>query len=314
MKKIVVLLGVLLFVHFSASAQINPLKRAQRKLEERLAKRAADKIEDAVDKKIDEKIDEKEKERKANGEDTEERSNRSIFDLDKMMGTGTPVDLPDSYEFTFQIDWIINSSQSKTPTEMTQLFAKDAASIGMEFDNGGRKNAPEKTRMVLDMEENYMVMLDDQSAKAMVIQMDGLEEIIDEEVEKEAEKVENDYKITKTSETKTIAGYPCVKYIYTSEESGNGEIWATEELSYENIDMYSYFNRMNKKKNATIDAYWNKGVKGFMLQVDMEDEKGNTTSMMATKVDQNANVTYSLDGYESMDLRGYSKMMGGSKK
>lgn len=310
-KKVFVLLGVLLFVHVGASAQINPLKRAQRKLEDRLAKKAADKIEEAIDKKIDEKIDEKEKERKANGEEGDEGAG---FDLGKLMGTGKPVDLPDSYDFTFQIDWEINSTAAKEMTSMTQLFSSEDAVIGMEFDNPEKRRGNETMRMVMDMEKKYMIMLDQKEKTAMVLHTEGLDGLVDAELEKEAEKVENEYTVTKTSETKTIAGFSCVKYVYTGEGEESGVLWTTDELSYDNINLYSYFSRMASKRNATHQAYWNKGVKGFVLEMEMVDEKGERTEMKAVKVDENANVSFGISDYDSMDMRGYSKIMGGSKK
>jgi len=312
MKKVLLLLGVLLFVQYEATAQINPIRRAQRKIEDRLAKKAADKIEEAIDKKIDEKEKENQKD-KDKQDKSGEKNDQPGYDLSKIMGTGEPVDLPDAYEFNFQIDWVITSSESDKPTEMTQLFSEDKLLIGMEFVQEEKKGKQEKMQMVIDIEKSYMVMLNEKESQAMVLQMDNLEATIEDQLDKEAEKMDQDFSLTKTSETKTIAGYLCTKYVYTGKEKEKGEMWATEQLSYDNIDMYSYFRRMAQKKNYSQQNPWNKGIEGYVLEIISTDDKGRETHMYATKVDPNSNRSFNIEGYQSMDLRGYSKMMNGSK-
>jgi len=310
MKKVLLLLGIFLFVQFDASAQINRLKR---KLEDRLAKKAADKIEEKIDERIAE-------EEAKNGKDKSKKKRRSIFDMGDIgaMSTEKPEDLEESYAFNFQVDWEINSSDSKEPVDMTQLYSTDNNYIGMIMkQSGGKKNDEmEEFNSVLDVDKSYYVMMMPEDKQAMLFNFQNFEEQIIKEMEKQSEEQGDDapnFKITKTSETKNIAGYPCVKYVYEAEE-GSGEYWVTDEIKYESFNMFNYFKTLSQQRGATQTKDYQMAMKGFVMQVKSVDKNGTETDMVVTNVDENANVDLTLEGYSFMDMRAMQGRWGGKQE
>ncbi|MEM6804588.1 MAG: DUF4412 domain-containing protein [Bacteroidota bacterium] len=299
MKKVLLLLGIFLFVQFDASAQINRLKR---KLEDRLAKKAADKIEEKIDERIAE-------EEAKNGKDKSKKKRRSIFDMGDIgaMSTEKPEDLEESYAFDFQVDWVINSSDSEDPVDMTQLYSTEKNYIGMtmkQAEGKKKKDNMEEFNSVLDVDKSYYVMMMPEDKQAMLFNFQNFEEQIIREIEKQEEETGETpkLKITKTSDTKNIAGYPCVKYVYESEE-GSGEYWVTDEIKYESFNMFNYFKRISQRTGASQSKDYQMAMKGFVMEVKSVDNNGTETEMVVTNVDEKANVKMTLEGYSFMDMR-----------
>ncbi|MEM8890556.1 MAG: DUF4412 domain-containing protein, partial [Bacteroidota bacterium] len=293
------LLGIFLFVQFDASAQINRLKR---KLEDRLAKKAADKIEEKIDERIAE-------EEAKNGKDKSKKKRRSIFDMGDIgaMSTEKPEDLEESYAFNFQVDWVINSSDSEDPVDMTQLYSTEKNYIGMtmkQAEGKKKKDNMEEFNSVLDVDKSYYVMMMPEDKQAMLFNFQNFEEQIIREIEKQEEETGETpkLKITKTSDTKNIAGYPCVKYVYESEE-GSGEYWVTDEIKYESFNMFNYFKRISQRTGASQSKDYQMAMKGFVMEVKSVDNNGTETEMVVTNVDEKANVKMTLEGYSFMDMR-----------
>lgn len=310
MKKVLLLLGIFLFVQFDASAQINRLKR---KLEDRLAKKAADKIEE----KIDERIAEDEAK---NGKDKSKKKRRSIFDMGDIGGMSTekPDDLDESYSFNFQVDWKVNSTDSKEPMDMTQLYSTENNHIGMIMKQaeGKKKDEMQEFNSVLDVEKSYYLMMIPEEKSAMLFNFQHIEDQVIKEMDKQANEQEGDapnFKITKTSETKNIAGYPCVKYVYEAED-GSGEYWVTDEIKYESFNMFNYFKTLSQQRGATQTKDYQMAMNGFVMQVKSVDENGTEVDMVVTNVDEKADVKMSLEGYSFMDMRAMQGRWSGEKK
>ncbi|MBK9419462.1 MAG: DUF4412 domain-containing protein [Flavobacteriales bacterium] len=111
-------------------------------------------------------------------------------------------------------------------------------------------------------------------------------------------KEQDDWKVTTTGETKTIDGHVCTKVVGSGKE-GTWTAWVAKDLQ---IDLGQMMGGMGSGgKNASA---WN-DVKGFPLEMEMKDEKGNTTMRMQAKdihvgaVDE---AVFSLAGYQVMEM------------
>lgn len=305
MKKIILLLCVTLLVQFDASAQINKLKR---KLEERMTKKVTEKVEEKIEEKVDEKIEES---REENDDDRPTRE-KPTFDLGKVMGGEAPADLEKSYAFDFQIDWVITSSDTEDPVDMSQLYSTEKKYMGMETVQPNEQGEEQEFQTILDFDKNYFMILNPESNQLMLFEFQNIQDQLAEQAEEEENQPGDDFNITKTGEKKNIAGYSCEKYIYTSGKE-KGAYWVTKELKYENFDMFNYFKNLSEKQGMDSRPSYQMAIEGFMLQMTSEDEEGKRTDMIATKVDENAKRSYDLEGYQTLDLRGFSKGMGGFK-
>lgn len=254
---------------------------------------------DAQFDKLKEKFGIKKKDKK---EKTEAKERKETVDLSQFMGGGD-VELEESYTYDFAVTYLITSSDSEEPMEMTQLFSRDHNYFGMMAKTSEKGKDARDFVSVFDIDRSYMIMLNQDDAQAIVMEYKNMESQIEDQIEMDNAK---DFTITKTGKTKTIAGYLCYQYLYTSQD-GNGEIWTTKEIDYKSFDMYSHFQKMNRKGNDKTNSAWGSGVEGYMLLVKGVNEEGDTFEMLATKVDEHSNIKYEMKDYEVMDL---SKMGG----
>ncbi|HET8828052.1 MAG TPA: DUF4412 domain-containing protein [Pelobium sp.] len=120
----------------------------------------------------------------------------------------------------------------------------------------------------------------------------------------EAEKMQGvqpgqeDYKVTKTTETKKIAGYNCTKYLLKDEtEDTDIELWATDEIQI--------------PANALTSAI--KGIKG--VPIAFSTNTGGLKSKLTLKSiseEPVAEINFNIPaGYELMDFKDLMGQMGG---
>ena len=284
MKPLLILLGLILFFSIPVEAQIGGAGKLLRKVEDKLEK----KIEEKVFQKIEEKIE-------GDTSTTRERpdsTNTPAVDLEKIFGNGEALDLEKTYDYNFSIDYLITTEGEAEPTEMTQLYTTDHNYLGMIVRNAGESQ--EDTPAIFDLEQHYFIIIQGESEQAIVFKMDPLDDQAPEEDE------DNAFSIKKTGETKTVAGYPCVKYVYSGD--GEGEMWVTDKIDYKSFDMFNYFKRMNKKNQTKRSHVWDSGVEGLVLHMKGVDRDGKAFEMLATDVHENTFVQFDMSKYEVMNM------------
>ena len=282
MRSLLLFLSFMLCFSFQADAQFG--KKWKDKLAEKFGKK-----EQPTEEKNDE-----------NTEEEEEDEDYPAYDISSMFGGGD-VELEESYNYDFSISWLVTSSDSKDePTNMTQFFSTTENHFAMEMEHQeNKKKKAEKVRMVLDFERKYMITLVPDEKQAVVMKLnDDFEEQVAENIERENEKKGS---IEKTGNTKMIANHLCYQYLYKGED-GKGEIWATPDLEYKNYNMFNYMQQNNKRNNSNDKSFWYNGIEGFMLQISGEDENGDTFEMIATEVNEKADVSFKMADYEVMNM------------
>ena len=275
---------LLFFLTFSLplSAQFNILK---------------DKLKDKI-----EKSNKKDK-KKSDAEegDVEEDAEAPAFDMSQFFGSGD-VELEDSYDYQFKIDWKITANDDDEPSEMSQFFSREETSMGMEYQTTG-KDAQEGA-MIIDFDKNYMILISKEEQQAVVTSFDNVEAQVEEE-----DISDTPFSITKTGETKSILGYKCEKYKFVSEDA-KGEMWVTKGLNYANYNIFNYLKRAAKRSKTYSSSDWSQLDDGFALEIYSESEDGEINHMIATAIDENANISYKMDDYQIMDLTKLPKGLG----
>lgn len=89
----------------------------------------------------------------------------------------------------------------------------------------------DKSRSEMEMSVMTMVSITDTKDKSMIMLMDvmGKKTAMKTDLSKSKE-AEKSYKVKVTDETKTIAGYKCVKAIVTDDEDTKFDVWFTREI------------------------------------------------------------------------------------
>jgi len=293
MKQCLLIVVALLANTLTTNAQFGKLKkRVQNKLEQKVNQKINQKVDKEIDKAVDPILN-------GNGESKEgEDGNAPNYDFSKLGYES--FELSGSYDYQFKIDWEI-SVDKDDPMEMSQMISEDGSHFAMEIQNKKRKKN-ETGIIIYDVKESEVIILVESEKQAIVTSMDMTEEIIEDAYEKE-----NEFEITNTGEKKQILGYSCEKYTYSSED-GNGEVWITKDLKYSNYDIYSYMQKSSrKKKKQTMAAGWEKIKDGFALESLNIDKDGNEVRMLAKSIDEDANVSINVDGYEAMKITGRPK-------
>ena len=245
---------------------------------------------------------------KTKGDDGEKskKKKKPLFDLGKLAGD-SDIELEESYDYNFAIDWDVESEDGSM--WMTQLFNTEKNYMGMVVSSKEKNAQFEKMDAIFDFDRSYLIAINPDDMRALIMEFENIEDQVANDAEEDKQK---QFSIEKTSETKMIAGYLCTKYLYKGDD-GSGEVWITEDLQYENIDMFSYFKKLNQQNDVETNSIWNNGVDGFILAIDGVNEDGEEFNMTATKVDKNASVSYQMGDYQKVDLSGLNKTFGGFK-
>jgi hypothetical protein len=316
MKKSALFTTVLLMamaISVSGIAQIiNPASVFRRKAEQKVNQ----KIEEGVDKAVDKAMTPPPKKEgsTSNSEDPEAAVNNFFKNLD--MG-GTP---KASYDFTSSMIMkmtIVSSKEKKNSTMKSKyMFSQDGSAMATKFisnDNPDMAKASESMdAMVFDFTQKKMFtfMNNKGSKTVMAIGFKG------DAMEKYAEKENSKMTITKTSQTKTIAGYLCDGYLMDN----NGEkmtMWISRDRVPEIARLAQ---KMSQGSNSPYGGQKSKGYGAYYAHPELVKiaEEGRMT-MGYTAVNSNGDETnMELEEIKANDpstfkTADYKPMMGGGK-
>lgn len=309
-----------------AVAQNDPGNRAKNRTKWKINRKADEKVDNTVDdafNAVGNLFKKKNKNKNKGGEATEEENTEYSEEV-SVENTENGVIIRDGSE-DVSISFEEEEDFEVTPSEFIGSFRMTVASTknGKPQKNGNVaidyfideyrfafQMNPEQTKenpvtMIYDLKTRKITTLTTDKGKKQgtVLPMPKLAANVDTE-----DVTGEDISITKTSETKTIEGYPCVKYLFDSEEM-EGEMWMTEDVV---VDM-SFMSNMVKMKKKGNDAYTMKdwyGVSGTALESHMTNKKdGETFDSYLTNIETGSvdQAVFSTEGYQVMDL---SKFLG----
>lgn len=146
-----------------------------------------------------------------------------------------------------------------------------------------------QTKVISDYKAQKGIMLMDGMMGKKATEMD----LSKKDESKEGDESGNDDGLTieKTSDTKKIAGFKCVKYIITTEEGAVMNYWVTDELIVDKEGI----------------EYMSKKVDGFPLEFEVSAE-GMTMVFTATEVEKNLKAHNKKELFDMKIPEGYEVM------
>lgn len=286
------ILPLLLLTIFSIDlqAQFNPARRAM----ERAADKAAEKMTDKAAREMEDMF---ERETRTERDTLNQRANRALDAL------AEDVEVRESYEFqlTLHIEGhtTTKKGKEKDPYQINWLLNKDAQYQGMEtFDE--KKQA---AFIIYDFDKNGVLTFTD-NKEVMVMSTKAFGNVYDKAAQQGNDYEDPSVKVQATGKKRTIAGYSCEQYIFSSNDS-EGEMWITRELEHSPLTMFAAMNQKGGQNNP-----WSGEMAGgFPLESRSTDlQSGDTHFMTTTKVDKTSR-TYRMSDYKVNNL---SNMMRGN--
>jgi hypothetical protein len=250
-------------------------------------------VEKEVDSLLDKKVqDEQNKSRERQrieeqnaakvNEDTGEESSdegegqQGAVDLGGLFGNKVDLKYNDKYDFTSRLYMQTESYDKKdvTKMDMYMYYSSISPSIGIEtksITSSDGEELPVVSSMVMDGENKCFIMLTDMNGTKMGI----ISPVPDENAETEKAKAPV---ITKTGNTKVIAGYKCDEYSYKDADSKtSGKLWHSKDAKLK-IDRRSW------SKAGMPDYYGYEGFReGIILASETYDNKGKLEAKTETK-------------------------------
>lgn len=157
-----------------------------------------------------------------------------------------------------------------------------------------------KMRSIFNSTDNTVIALMNEGGKKVAMKM-GIPQLED----LDAKSAESSYSVEETNEKRDIDGYPCRKYIITTEQ-GTSEVWVTNKIKGNLYDVIASGVRGRKGKwyNNARD------VKGFPLEIrTVSDEEETVVKFRNIKPGKVDPSVFSTEGYEVQDMSSLNKLI-----
>jgi hypothetical protein len=234
------------------------------------------------------------------------------INLGGLMGGKVTLKYENSYSFTGKMYMQMEMYDKKEVTKMDYYiyFSETSPNGGFESKIVGTTDDGDQvsmaSNMVFDGTNKVVIMLTDMGTMKM-----GIISAVPEETATEGQPVENKPKstVTKTGNSKVIAGYKCDEYLYKDNESKDyGKLWVTKDLKLKG-DKRIY-------SKAGLPAYYGSSdlEGGAVLAMESYNEKNELQMKSETKeINMNFPHTISVSGY-SLRQMNFNQAQGQQKK
>lgn len=282
-KTLAVILSLLVALPYSIDAQIGGA------LKNRLNKA----INKAVENKIDSAVQEKQ----------DEQTESTRPGIGGLLGGKTDIPHSDVYNFTGRIHMIMESYDKKdvVKSDYFTYYNASTANAGFEIkiQDPDNKNQSVPTSFIFDNENRaFMILMEGEGSKTGIISSIPDDSELEAQTKDIKEKPEKAPTITKTGNTKVIAGYKCDEYKVAEEgEEGYSMVWMTNDVKIK-------ADKRNWGKTGMPSYY---GYPGFensvMLGLEGYDKAGKIVMKMETKeINDNFKHTISAEGYSFIKM------------
>ncbi|MDB4286073.1 DUF4412 domain-containing protein [bacterium] len=268
--------------------------KIRKKVREKVHQEAEEKAEEEIEKAIEEAILENE-EKKPNSEQNSEVT----FEENTDPGDFTPNEFIGSLHME-----IIQKKKGK----VTKNGASSRNFYIAEFQTAIQTLNPDGSNviMIVDKRDNTTIMKMDDKGDKVATKMKMPKVTVDMEDTYN----EENYKVTKTSDTKTIDGHLCTKYIIDSEETTT-TAWITNEVEMDHRTLTSFVNIKGKGGKSMGSSQSNLyGVEGLALESHTTHKNKDESYEMFIKnivVGTVSKDPFNLDGYQVTDLTQFMK-------
>lgn len=296
-RSIFLLLLLALMVPVTSNAQLGLLKKA-------INKKIDNKVDSAVDKKAQDNANKKAQADQNKSDNSAAQSNGGTKETGRgLFGGKIDIKYNDEYKFTGRIYMQMETYDKKdvVKADYYTYFNGDSPDAGIEMMptevKEGNKAVP--TTFLFDGESRcFMMLLENGDSKTGIISTMPSDSALAAQAKNQKGSNPEKATITKTGNTRVIAGYKCDEYkIVDPEKDGYSNVWMTKDVKLKADKKYW--------SKAGMPTYYNyPGFEGsMMLAMESFDKKDNPTMKMETKeINENFPKTISTVGYTFMKM------------
>lgn len=287
-RLVIVMSALLIASAGTSNAQVGNILR------NRINKAINKEVENKIDTAISQNEKEAEKDKQKNENDTEGRSKG----LGGIFGDGSDVKHDDNYNFTGRIYMQMENYDKKDvkTSDFYTYYNANTLNAGIEVkvENPDNKDEALPVEFVFDYDNRCFIMLmENEGSKTGIISTIPDDSTIAAAARNSKVKGDEKTVVTKTGNSKMIAGYRCDEYKVTEPgEDGYANVWMTKDLKIK-------ADRRNWGK-AGIPTYYNlPGLENSsMLAVEDYDKDNKLVMKLETKeIDDNYKHSISTEGY-----------------
>lgn len=300
------------FVH----AQNNPADRAADRTKWKLNRKTDEKVDKTVDDAFDAVGSLFKKKNKESGAEEEsvtvESTEESVIVTDESSEVTVSFEEDDEPWEAVASDFVGSFTMEVTTTKNGKSDKSETMKMGYHIDRYRFAFSPEmkdknvqSSTIIYDLQNRTMTTMTNDGKKKQAVVMPMMK--IKTKVKSE-ELMGNNLTFTRTSDTKEIEGYPCVKYLLESDDY-TGTVWMTEAFMVD-LSVMTQMVKVEGKSGSSLNWKDLYGVEGTSLESHITDKKKNETydsyytNLRIGSIDP---AVFDLSGYEVMDM---ARMLG----
>jgi hypothetical protein len=223
--------------------------------------------------------------------------------LGGILGGKTDIKHDDEYNFTGRIYMVMEAYDKKdvSKSDFYTYFNANTANAGIEVSvaNPDKKDASIPTQFIFDNDNRcFMMLMENEGSKTGIISTIPSDSAINAQVKNQKGTEKKPATITRTGNTKMIAGYKCEEYKVVEEgEDGYANVWMTKDVKIK-------ADKRNWGKAGMPTYYGNPEFEGSMMLAMESFDKDNKLEMkMETKeINENFKHSISTAGYSLIKM------------
>lgn len=297
LKSIFLLLVLVITIPVTSNAQLGLLRKA-------INKKIDTKVDSTIDKKAQDDANKKAQDDQNKTDNSASQSNGGTKETGRgLFGGKIDIKYNDEYKFTGRLYMQMETYDKKdvTKADYYTYFNGDSPDAGIEMMplevKEGNKAVP--TTFLFDGESRcFMMLIDNGDSKTGIISTMPSDSAIAAQAKNQKGSNPEKVTITKTGNTRVIAGYKCDEYkIADPDKEGYSNVWMTKDIKLKADKKYW--------SKAGVPTYYNyPGFEGsIMLAMESFDKKDKPIMKMETKeINENFPKTISTVGYTFMKM------------
>jgi hypothetical protein len=223
--------------------------------------------------------------------------------LGGLLGGKTDIKHNDEYNFTGRIYMVMEAYDKKdvSKSDFYTYFNTNTLNAGIEVSapDPEKKDASKATQFIFDNDNRcFMMLMENEDSKTGIISTIPSDSAMNAQVKTQKSTEKKPAIITKTGNTRMIAGYRCEEYkVVEEEKDGYANVWMTKDVKIK-------ADKKNWGKAGMPTYYGNQEFEGsMMLAMESFDKDNNPEMKMETKeINENFKHSISTVGYSFIKM------------
>ncbi len=296
-RSLLLILAFAIILPNASNAQVGVLRRA-------INRQIDHKIDSAIDKSAKDKAKEKEQADKKQSDKTSAQDNSGTKGTGRgLFGGKVDIKYNDEYKFTGRIYMQMETYDKKDvmKSDYYTYFNSNTLNAGMEVKAVDAKEGDKALPTVFLFDNDnrcFMMLLENNDSKTGIISTIPSDSAMAAQAKNQKGATPEQATITKTGNSRTIAGYKCDEYkIVEANKEGYSNVWMTKDVKLK-------ADKRNWGKTGMPTYYNYPGFEGsMMLAMESFDKNNNPAMKMETKeINDNFSHAISTVGYTFMKM------------